>query len=145
MITRKNTDTFLFGSKSNFDSICLEIVSELKEKYPHIKRIYVRAEFPNIDDDYKKYLLQYYEDTYYPEKILNAGRAVYIKRNFEMIDKSEFCIIYYDVGYSPSKRKTAGSNLDTCRLKSGTKAAYDYAVKKKKEVINMCTTPQMPT
>ena len=49
LITEENVDVFLFGSKSRFDSLCLELVTEIKEKYPHIKRIYVRAEFPVID------------------------------------------------------------------------------------------------
>lgn len=88
LIYDKQVDTFLFGSKSQFNSLCLKIVTELKEKYPHIKRVYVRAEYPYINDDYKNYLLKSYEDTYYPEKIKNSGKAVYIKRNFEMIDNS---------------------------------------------------------
>ena len=33
LITDEKADTFLFGSKSRFDSLCLEIVSKLKEKY----------------------------------------------------------------------------------------------------------------
>ena len=88
LITNKNIDTFLFGSKSQFNTLCLEIVTKFKEKYPHIKRIYVRAEYPCINDDYKNYLLESYEDTYYPEKIKNSGKGVYIKRNCEIIDKS---------------------------------------------------------
>ena len=44
MIEERKVDTFLFGSKSQFNSLCLELVTEIKEKYPHIKRVYVRAE-----------------------------------------------------------------------------------------------------
>ena len=94
LITAENVDTFLFGSKSRFNSICYEVVTELKEKFPHIKRVYVRAEYPYIDDSYKEYLSEKYEYTYFPEKLLNSGRSVYIERNCEMIDKSKFCIIY---------------------------------------------------
>ena len=57
---------FLFGSKSRFDDLCYEAVTELKKKYVHIQRIYVRAEFPYIDESYKSYLLKGYEETYYP-------------------------------------------------------------------------------
>ncbi len=57
LITERNIDTFLFGSKSKFNSLCHETVSLIKEKYPHIKRVYVRAEFPYIDKDYERYLL----------------------------------------------------------------------------------------
>ena len=121
LVVNENVDTFLFGSKSRFDSLCLELVTKLKEKYPHIKRIYVRAEFPIISDEYKAYLLESYEDTYYPEKLIDAGKAVYVERNIEMINRSLFCIVYYDESYAPPKRK------------SGTKIALDYAIKCKKK------------
>ena len=125
LIVYENVDTFLFGSKSLFNSLCQETVTEMKEKYPHIKRIYVRAEYPDINEHYKNYLLESYEDTYYPEKILNSGRAAYVERNYEMINKSYYCIVYYDEPNAPTIRK------------SGTKIALDYAVKKEKQVINI--------
>ena len=123
LIVNEKVDTFLFGSKSDFNDLCRMIVSELKEKYPHIKRIYVRAEFPVISDDYKKYLLESYEDTYYPEKLVGSGRAAYVERNREMIDRSDLCVIYYDPGHAPATRK------------SGTKLALDYALRHSKEII----------
>ena len=123
LITDENVDTFLFGSKSEFDRLCLELVSKLKEKYPHVKRIYVRAEFPFINDDYLNYLLKSYDDTYYPEKLHGAGRAAYVERNYEMINNSKYCIVYYDEPNAPTTRK------------SGTKIALDYALKKGREII----------
>ena len=123
LITEEKIHTFLFGSKSQFDSFCLDIVSELKEKYQHIKRIYVRAEFPDIDEKYKNYLLSLYEDTYFPDKIRNAGKAAYVERNYEMIDNSKYCIVYYDEQNLPSNRK------------SGTKTALLYAEKQNKDII----------
>ena len=123
LITDENVDTFLFGSKSEFDRLCLELVTKLKEKYPHVKRIYVRAEFPYINDDYLTYLLKSYDDTYYPEKLHGAGRAAYVERNYEMINNSKYCIVYYDEQNAPTTRK------------SGTKIALDYAIKKGREVI----------
>ncbi|MBQ1223022.1 MAG: hypothetical protein IIX84_01920, partial [Oscillospiraceae bacterium] len=56
LIIHKNVDTFLFGSKSCFNELCRKTVSEIKERYPNIRRIYVRAEFPDISDSYEKYL-----------------------------------------------------------------------------------------
>lgn len=88
MIAENAVDTFLFGSKSQFNELAYDVVSELKEKYSHIKRIYVRAEYPYIDDDYKSYLLEKYEDTYYPENMIGAGKASYVERNQEMIKNS---------------------------------------------------------
>lgn len=123
LIVNDNVDTFLFGSKSRFNDLCLEVVSQIKDKYPHIKRIYVRAEFPVISDNYKDYLLESYEDTYYPKKIIDSGRAAYVERNFEMINQSRFCLVYYDESYAPSKRK------------SGTKIALAYAIKHQKTIL----------
>ncbi len=123
LIVEKQVDTFLLGSKSRFNSLCLEAVTDIKEKYPHIKRVYVRAEYPYISEHYKKYLLENYEDTYYPEKIIHSGRASYVERNYEMIDKSHYCIVYYDELNIPAIRK------------SGTKIALDYAIKKCKNII----------
>ena len=128
LITDENVDTFLFGSKSQFNELCRDIVTKIKEKYPQIKRIYVRAEYPNIDNYYKNYLLESYEDTYYPNKIIGAGKATYVERNCEMINNSRFCIVYYDELHVPTKRK------------SGTEIALGYAVKHKKEIIKFPKT-----
>lgn len=126
LIIGEGVDTFLFGSKSRFNDLCFEIVTKLKEKYPNIKRVYVRAEYPHISDNYRKYLLESYEETYYPERILGAGRSVYVERNYEMIDDSQFCVVYY-VGQNISHRK------------SGTKIALDYATKQNKRIIILPT------
>lgn len=137
LILSENVNTFYFGSKSEFDSLCLKVVTELKEKYPEIKRIYIRAEFPYIDNSYRDYLLEDYEDTYFPQKAINAGRARYVERNREMIDKSDFCIVYYNEDYEPSARKNSKRDFFEYQPKSGTKIAYDYAKTKKKIVINL--------
>lgn len=137
LITKNNVDTFLFGSKSRFDSLCLDVVMELKKKYPHIRRVYVRAEFPHIDEDYTSYLLQWYDDTYYPDRMIAAGKAAYVERNYELINNSSYCIIYYDENYNPNRRKNSRKDLFDYQPKSGTKVAYDYAVKKKRTIINI--------
>ena len=51
----------------------------------------------------------------------NAGKASYIERNQAMIDNSDYCIFYFDEDYSPQ------------RTRSGTKIAYDYALRKAKK------------
>lgn len=137
LIVNKNVGIFLLGSKSEFDDMCCEAVSFLKEKYPHIKRIYVRAEFPDIDDSYKNYILERYDDTYYPEHIKNAGKAIYVERNQEMINKSDYCVVYYDKNYAPPRRSK--QNLPSYQPQSGTKVAYDFAVKNNKKIINLYT------
>lgn len=137
LIVIEKVDTFLFGSKSQFDRMCLKTVTELKKKHPHIKRVYVRSAFQHIPDWYEESLLKLYEDTYYPEQIENSGRASYVERNQEMINKSKFCVVYYDENYLPPRRKNSRRDLFAYQPKSGTAIAYDYAVKKKKEIINL--------
>lgn len=124
LITEENIDTFLFGSRSDFNRLCYDTVTVLKQKYPHIRRIYVRAEYRFIDDEYKKYLLSFYEDTYYSDRAVLAGKYVYIERNREMIDKSRICVVYYSPDYLPPHGK------------SGTAIAFAYASKKGRKLLN---------
>ena len=137
LITDKGVDTFYFGSKSEFDDLCHKVVTELKEKYLHIKRIYVRSAFQHIPDWYEDSLLKHYEGTYFPEHMENAGRASYVERNQEMINKSDYCVVYYDENYLPPRRKNSRRDMTDYQPKSGTKVAYDYAMKKSKTIINV--------
>lgn len=138
LIVENKVDTFLLGSKSQFDDLCHQTISELKAFYPHIRRIYVRAQFPYINDNYMQFLLQNYEDTYYPESIIKAGRLAYVERNYEMINRSKYCIVYFDENYVPTTgRRKQSSELTNSIPESGTKIAFDYALKKGKIIINL--------
>ena len=123
LIAKEGVRTFLFGSRSQFDDLCLSLVSELHEKYPYVKRVYVRAEYPIITQEYENYLLRRYDETYFPKSVAQAGRARYVERNYIMIDNSNVCLIYYD---------------ENCEKKvSGTYRAYNYAEKKGRKIINV--------
>lgn len=138
IIVNENVINFFFGSKSEFNDYCYEIVTELKEKYPQIKRIYVRSAYEHIPDWYENGLLEHYEDTYFPEHMSKAGKASYVERNQEMINKSNFCIFYYDENYLPPRRKNSRRDLFDYQPKSGTGVAYEFAMKKKdKQVFNV--------
>ena len=137
LILNDNVDTFLIGSRSDFDKLCRQVVSELKEKYTHIKRIYVRAEYPDINETYENYLLENCEETYFPDRARNAGKAVYVERNYEMIDKFDICIVYFKDDYLPPKRKTSNRDLTDFQPKSGTAVAYAYAKRKQKIIVNV--------
>ena len=79
-----------------------------------------------IDILYIHYILRRsYEETYYPPKSLNSGRAAYVERNCEMIEHSHYCIIYYNEHNAPSTRK------------SGTKIALNYAMNQRKIIIKV--------
>ena len=145
LITDKNFDTFLFGSRSEFDDICLKAVTALKNDYPDIRRVYVRAAYPYISEDYKKYLLTFYDETYMPEAVKKAGKASYIERNQHMIDRSDLCVFYYDERYSPPKKQIRQNHflsVSPSRSNSGTKLAYQYAMAHKKAILNLFPMPQ---
>lgn len=131
-------DTFLFGCKSQFNSICWEIVTDFQNRYKNLKRIYVRANYPIIPKGYKDYILESYEETYFPKGLERAGRSSYIERNQKIIDASDICVFYYNSGYklSPKKQKSFLSLSDRER-KSGTAIAFAYATQKKKTIINL--------
>ena len=139
LIANEKVETFFFGSKSEFDDLCHQVVTELKEKYPNIKRVYVRSAFQHIPDWYEDSLLKHYEDTYFPEQMENAGKASYVERNQEMINKSNFCVVYYNENYLPPKRRNSRRDLTDYQPKSGTAVAYAYALRKKKIIINVLT------
>ena len=137
-LVKKGATTFLFGSMSEFDILSWEVVTEFKKEYPCIKRVYVRAVIQCIDKSYEEYLLKFYEETYYPPKLVNAGKYSYVERNYEMIDSSTYCVFYYNENYAVSlKRQNIRNKFFSSQRNSGTKIAYKYAIKKKKDIINL--------
>ncbi len=126
LIEKENVTQFLFGSKSDFVDFCYSVVSGLKENYPFLIRVYVRAEYPIVNVNYCKYLKNLYEDTYFYNNKSITHKNDYIKRNQTMIEKSDICMFYFNKNYIP-KTKT----------RSGTGIAYNYAVKKGKKIVNV--------
>lgn len=125
LIINDGTTDFLFGSRSVFKDLCYDVITELKKEFDYIRRIYVRAEYPNIPEHYYNYLKRFYEDSYFYSDTYN-GRLNYIKRNEKMIDESEICLFYYNAEYKVASK-----------TKSGTHLAYKYAQRKNKKIINL--------
>ena len=140
LIIQYNIQTFLFGSKSNFNDLCHSVVSELKATYPNIKRICytcksegctLESERQKNEKIYSSFLkrkvhLLGYEENFSHKTKYTAGRASYVERNQAMINNSDFCVFYYNENYVPPTKTN-----------SGTKLAYEYALRKKKKVINL--------
>ena len=128
--------TFLFGSKSEFDDICHQVVTELKQLYPNIKRVaYIcKSEWACLEQNretnehtfseltHEKIFLKGYEEVVKLDRVCDAGKASYIERNQAMINDSDICFFYYNDNY-----------LSGASKKSGTKIAFDYAVKLSKK------------
>lgn len=145
-------DTFLFGSKSEFDSLCWEIVTELQTQHPNIKRVSYNAphesaitsreERQQLERISSKLVgsavrLKDYEATVNSQKSRNATKDTYIMRNQEMIDNSDVCVFYYNKDYLPPRRKQSKRHVLDYQPQSGTAIAFEYSKRKKKTIINM--------
>ena len=146
LIKEKQVRTFIFGSHSEFDFLCHQIVSNLMSVYPTIERVVYtcKSEFAVLKQD-KRELEQMFSTVFkqditlceYEKEIehktkFTSGKASYIERNKAMIDASDYCIFYYDENYKPPKRKLSKSDVFEYQPKSGTSLAYNYAKQKRK-------------
>ncbi len=149
-ITNYNVNTFLFGSRSDFNSICYEIITNIKKTYPNIKRIcysckneYVicsEKEKTQLESMLRKVIhketsLMIFEEEFEFKSKYTAGKTSYIARNKAMIDDSDYCLFYFDENYKPPTYRYANATKQT---NSGTKIAYNYARQKNKKIVNIC-------
>ena len=132
LIIEEGVDTFLFGSRSNFDELCHIVVTELKEKYPNIRRIAYLCKHESgclvgAGMEQRRRIKELtgrdvyvpeYEDIRKSDRVNSAGRASYVVRNYWMVENSDYVIIYIKKNYSLS------------RSISGTWVVYQYAIKK---------------
>lgn len=123
LIKHKYINTFYFGGFGEFDDLCYKIVSEIKQIYPTIKRIFCCVN-KNWLDPYKRpnwLKNEEYEDIIY----LNLNFDWWYKRiyfrNCEIINQSDYIIFYV-------KNKSS---------KSGAYKALQYAIIKKKQIFNL--------
>ena len=146
LIENHNVRVFLFGSRSDFDSLCHLIVTELKEQYPEIeRRAYTcRSETCTLEKEraYWEGVYSYFEKR--PVTLLGveqevehktkytSGKAQYVERNQAMIDDSDFCIFYYNPFYQPPRRKCSKRSVGDYQPKSGTQLALDYAYQRRR-------------
>ncbi len=140
LIVNYNVKMFLFGSKSDFNDYCHFVVSGLKQKYSNIKRVCYTCKsegcaLESQRQEYETFYLRYvnkevylltFEEEHEHKTKYTANKASYVKRNQAMIDDSDICVFYYNKNYVPSSK-----------TKSGTKIAFEYAIKKKKCIINL--------
>lgn len=145
-------DTFLFGSRSQFDALCWEVVTKLKEQHPDIKRISYntsnetaitsKEERLRLEQIYSqltgnKIHLREYESVVKSQKSETATKNAYIMRNQEMIDDSDICVFYYNQDYLPPRRQQSSKSVVDYQPQSGTAIAFAYAKGKNKEILNL--------
>lgn len=136
LIVEEGVDTFLFGSRSKFDELCHIVVTELKEKYPHIRRIVylckhetaclvgagtsLMQKIKNVTG--RDVYVREFEDIKKSDRVNSAGRACYVERNQWMIDESVIIVLYCN---------------EKDLLKGGTSFVKKYAVREKVKQINL--------
>ena len=122
LITNKNVCIFYFGGFGQFDDLCWQIITELKQtQFPHIKRVYVCENEDYINRPRKRPKWLKNED--YEEIIFFALNFDYwytriYYRNIAIIDHSDFNIFYI--------RNTENS---------GAYKVYKYAKQQHKNII----------
>lgn len=146
LIENHGVKVFLFGSRSDFDSLCHSIVTDLRETYPEIeRRAYTcrsetctleneREYWEKIYSDFRKrevHLLGVEQEVEHKTKY-TSGKAQYVERNQAMIDDSDFCVFYYNPYYQPPRRYYSKRSVLDYQPKSGTQLAFDYANQRKR-------------
>ena len=133
LIVEEGVDTFLFGSRSKFDELCHMVITKLKEKYPHIRRIAYLCNHETgclvgagmelsrkiKEVTGREVYVPEYEEIKKSDRVNSARCASYVERNQWMIDDSEFAVFYIN----QSQRL---NNVGTLR-------AFQYAKSKRKK------------
>ena len=117
IIEKEPTCTFYLGGYGNFDRICFDVLTKLKQQYTSIKRVFVTPYIYNYDK--LKNLSITYDDTIYPPIENTPLRFAIDKRNKWMIQSSNLLICYV--------ANTFG----------GAYNIYKYAKNKNLEIINI--------
>lgn len=122
LIKQENVGYFYFGGFGQFDGLCRQIITDLKEKYTNIKRIFCLSDprHQRISKRPKWLKNEDYEEIIYLDLDFDYWYTRIYYRNLEMVKRSDFIVFY--VNHSE---------------KSGAYKILQYAKKKKKEFINI--------
>lgn len=122
LITIKNINTFYFGGFGEFDKLCWETTTEIKQSYPFIKRVYCLEDERYLRSNKRpKYLkTEDYEEFIYLSLSYDYWYTRIYYRNCEMIKHSDYTVFYV---YNTEN--------------SGAYKALQYAVKNKKNIIRI--------
>ena len=122
VLIKDSFTVFLFGGFGEFDALCYQIVSCLKEKYPMLKRVYCvcdERELLKMKSGKPFQKKEYEEIVYFAPSFDYWYKRIYY-RNCEMIERSD-CVIFY------AENRTG----------SGAYKALRYALRHKKKYINL--------
>lgn len=115
---------FYFGGYGEFDKLCYEIVSKIKEEMPklEIKRVYCVSQEKYLRKKVRYFSHNDYDEIVYLKPSFEGWYKSIYFRNCAMIDESDIVIFYAE------KREN-----------SGAYKTYKYAERKKdKQIVNLC-------
>ena len=129
LISNKNFNTFYFGGFGAFDNLCWQIVTNLKQKYKNIQRVFCLVNPNHLIKSKRPYNINYenYEDIIYLDLKFDYWYTRIYYRNCEIINMSDFVIFYV-------KSIT----------NSGAFKAMQHAIRTKKYYINICDRKNTP-
>ncbi len=123
LIKIENYEIFYFGEFGDFDDVCYEIVSEIKLTYPNIKRVYVATNDKALLK-HKRICIKTYEEQITLPLTFEWWYQIIYYRNLAIIDNSNFVVFYVE------NEQNSGANK-----------ALRYAIKTKKQHINLAISP----
>ena len=125
LIAQENVKYFYFGGFGEFDDLCHSIITELKNEYPEVYRIFCLSDprHQRLSKRPKWLKDEDYEEITYLDLNFDYWYTRIYYRNCEIIDHSDFVVFY--VNHTEQ---------------SGAYKALQYAIKKKKQIINICDT-----
>lgn len=154
LICNDEVTDFIFGSNSVFSNVCHLIVTDLKENYPYINRIAYCSENEyfclesereqkeaQLSSVLKKEIRLFgFEKGYTPIIQSNVSKKLDDKI-MAMIDDSDYCIFYCN----EKELSSFANRYDLFHTTNKTAVAYEYAMSKNKEIINMVPFREIPT
>ena len=114
--------TFYFGGYGEFDALCYEIVSKLREEHPEweLRRIYCVSQERYLRKNVRYFKRENYDEVIYLAPAFEGWYKSIYYRNCAMIDRSDYLIFYAEQ-----------------REDSGAYKAYRYAQRRKKTAVNL--------
>ena len=109
---------FYLGGYGDFDSLCLNILKEIKADFPNIELLFIT---PYLDDNYSKLETAklYYDGIIYPPLENVPRRFCISKRNEWMVDEADLVIAFVKYSWG------------------GAAKTLEYAKRKKVEFFNL--------
>ena len=115
LITEEGVEDFIFGGYGDFDSMAYRMVSDIKNDYPQIRKIYAQAYIPKHQED-MDHLKRVYDFVYLPEGTeVGLQRYAISRRNRSLAKECDFmvCYIISNSGGAYAAMKTAKTHGKT--------------------------------